>query len=111
MLVKLKENFDSIYQSLNGLTIGKIYFVVEISNERLRVINDKFEPICYPMEMFAVVDNNLGDDWVVSLCSDNEFYLSPKVLSDRYFFEDLFDNKDNSMKIWRAFLIENKMIT
>jgi len=69
---------------------GKKYLLLEITADCYRVINNNNDPILYPKKWFSIVDEHI-EGWVKIEYEDGEYNISPKQLSDRYFYEDWFD--------------------
>lgn len=90
--------------SFATVQIGKIYHVVEIQNDYFRIVDDKYQPILFPMDIFNVIENHIDNNWVFSLSDGNQFNIVPLELSGQYFFEDYFDGVLECEKIWLNYL-------
>jgi len=73
-----------------GITPLEEYFVIEVDEENLRVIDDKGEPILYPKAIFEVLDPRLPPGWQFCEHEDGEYHLGPVDTGSRGFYEDLF---------------------
>lgn len=66
------------------------YFVIEVSPESFRVIDDTGEPILYPKALFEVLDPTISPGWQFSEYEHGEYFLDPARTSQPGFYEKLF---------------------
>ena len=66
------------------------YFVIEVNQEELRVIDDDGEPILYPKAIFDVLDPTLPPGWQFCEYADGAYHLGPVRTGTPGFYEDLF---------------------
>ena len=92
--------------SHQSLTPGNTYRVIELVIDDVRVMNDVGYPTLYPLSWFSVVDDRWPDDWVVTIGTEGERYISPKVLSERHFFERYFDGDKQAILTLKRRLLE-----
>lgn len=78
-----------------GISPLEEYFVLEISQEYLRIIDDQGEPILYPKELFEVVDPSLPPGWQFEEYPDGEYHLAPTRTGVRGLYEDFFGSDGN----------------
>ena len=105
MIVKLKQQAGR----QPDLTIGQPYAVIGIEADDLRILNDHGQPYLYPSDQFEVLDTRQPRDWVVELGEEGEQYAYPPSLNRVGFFEDFFDEKDETIAtFWR---IVNQRLT
>lgn len=93
MRVRLRADFrDRVADGRlhQGVTPLEEYFVVEINQYQLRLINDEGEPILYPKDLFEVLDPTLPSGWQFSEYADGWYNLGPVRTSNAGFYEDLF---------------------
>ena len=108
MIVKKIEysNFklDGFEQNAVFLTEGKEYLVLAIEYSCFRLFDDMGEPVLYPSSFFEIVDCSC-EDWVKITDENGEIiHYGYKEFSDRYFFEDFFDDKEENVKVVLNFL-------
>jgi hypothetical protein len=72
------------------LTPNAEYFVLSISNDYLRVIDDDGEPILYPKNIFQVCEDTLPPDWQFDEGVEGDYYLDPKQTAAPGFYENYF---------------------
>jgi hypothetical protein len=82
------------------LSTGQRYVVIGIEADYLRVLNDWGEPCLYPPELFSVVDAKEPELWISETGDEGERYAYPPEFFRPGFFEDLFDRKEEAMKIF-----------
>jgi hypothetical protein len=99
MIVKLKHQAE---RQLD-LTIGQPYAVIGIEADDLRILNDHGQPYLYPSDQFEVLDTRQPPDWIIEMGSDGERYAYPPQLNRVGFFEDFFDeNNETIATFWRV---------
>ena len=99
MIVKLKQ---AITRQAD-LTPGKPYAVIGIEADDLRILNDHGQPYLYPSEQFGVIDARRPPDWIMETGADGEHYAYPPQLDRVGFFEDFFDDKEETIAtFWRV---------
>jgi hypothetical protein len=69
---------------------GELYFVVEISDEDYRVVNNMGAPVLYPKCIFTVLDAAIPPGWQFTEYADHEYHLSPICASMPGFYESFF---------------------
>ncbi|MCE7984924.1 MAG: hypothetical protein DYG89_27440 [Caldilinea sp. CFX5] len=85
------------------LTVGQPYAVIEIEADDLRILNDHGQPYLYPSEQFDVIDARRPRDWIMETGGDGEHYAYPPQLNRVGFFEDFFDDNEESIAtFWRV---------
>ncbi|MFI4911010.1 MAG: hypothetical protein ACIAQZ_05030 [Sedimentisphaeraceae bacterium JB056] len=103
MIVKLKK-FKNLKKTQYGWSLSKkpdrLHYVLGISDDSYRIINDMREPIIYPMRMFDIVDNTIPKNWKRRYGEDKELYTAPPILEQPGFYEDYFDD---ILKVRRQF--------
>ncbi len=87
-----------------GLTPNHNYIVIGIDYENYRIVNDDFEPILYPKNIFDVIEPNYPDYWVKTEFDDGEYYIDPPEFSGIGFFEDYFDGVSKVILIYNKYL-------
>ena len=85
-----------------GLSPGMIYYVVGVSGDHLRAINDNGDPVLYPESLFEIVDPNIPNDWITENF-DDEDYINPPEFSNPGFYEDYFDGVSAAVDKFEAF--------
>lgn len=101
MLVRFKNETE---QSFVNITKDKNYSVVEIQDGYIRIVNDVLEPVLIPSDVLSIIDGNI-DGWAIDISEHGEIFLMPKIFSyNKFFFEDLFDNKIKEKTIWNNYL-------
>lgn len=88
MRVKLK---SINYQKHHALLLDKVYDVLGIECDDLRIIDENGNPYLFPADAFDIVDNNMPIDWITEIGSDGERYSYPPELNQPGFFEKYFD--------------------
>ena len=78
-----------------GISPLEEYFVVEISQEYFRIIDDQGEPTLYPKDLFEVVDSSLPPGWQFEEYPDGEYHLGPTKTGVRGLYEDFFGSDGN----------------
>lgn len=86
------------------LTPNKTYSVIGIDFECYRVVNDDFEPILYPKELFEIIDPSYPNNWVRAEFDDGEYYIEPPEFSEVGFFEDYFEGCTEAIGIYKSYL-------
>lgn len=93
MRVKAKANIAQIKPEeflYQGITPSEHYFVIEISQDDFRVMDDKGEPILYPKVLFEVLDMRLPSGWRYCEYADGEYHVEPLQTGRPGFYEDFF---------------------
>lgn len=99
MIVKLKKP-NTRYRELAS---GRLYVVIGIEADELRIINDAGRPYLYSADLFSVVGAREPRDWVTEFGDDGERYSYPPPLNRSGFFEDFFDQKAEAVAtFWRV---------
>jgi hypothetical protein len=99
MIVKLKRSTEF----LADLTIGQPYAVIGIEADDLRILNDHGQPYLYPSEQFDVINARRPRDWIMETGADGEPYAYPPQLHRVGFFEDFFDDEEETIAtFWRV---------
>lgn len=104
MVVKLKQS--TIRHT--DLTPGQPYAVIGIEADDLRILNDHGQPYLYPSDQFDVLDARQPRDWIREI-GDGEHYAYPPQLNRVGFFEDFFD--DNEETIATFWHVVNQRLT
>ena len=73
-----------------SLTLGRVYEVLGIEGDWLRLINDRGDPVLYDPACFRVVDPSKPADWVW-IVEDGARYAYPPEWGRPGFFEDWHD--------------------
>ena len=81
-----------------------VYFVIEITHDSYRVINERKEPILYPKYLFTVLDSSIPSSWIRNEFDDGEYFIGPPELNICGFYEDFFDGKTEAVSIFRNVL-------
>jgi hypothetical protein len=86
---------SKIVPSPDGRTHGaisplRIYHVLEVDNENMRVVDDRGEPILYPKDLFMVMDTSIPPGWEFREGEDGEYRVGPIRLARPGFYEDFF---------------------
>lgn len=66
------------------------YYVLGVSNEDYRVINDRGEPILFPKVLFEVVDRAIPAGWQLAEFEEGEYHLQPGAVARPGFYNDYF---------------------
>jgi hypothetical protein len=99
MIVKLKQPTGPHAD----LTLSQPYAVIGIEAADLRILNDHGQPYLYPSEQFDVIDARRPRDWIMETGADGEPYAYPPQLHRVGFFEDFFDDKEETIAtFWRV---------
>jgi len=86
------------------LTPRRLYEVIGIAADFIRIIDDEAEPVLFPCEWFIVVDASEPADWVTSYGEEGERYAYPPELGGVGFFEDWHDGVESARQTFRDFL-------
>ena len=86
------------------LTPDKDYYVIGISNKYFRLLDDKGEPILFPRPLFNVVEDSISEDWIWERHSAEDYYADPPGLNVPGFYERYFDNKQEAIEEFQAYL-------
>ena len=89
-----------------GLTAGKTYYVIGISDDCFRVIDDDGEPVLYEKGIFDIIDPAIPDDWVTEWLYDGDekyCYINPPGLNKPGFYEDYFDGADYAVNRFHSY--------
>lgn len=109
MKIKTHKNVNDLPDSESChpyLTPNTIYTVIGIDDEFYRIVDDSFEPVLYPKEVFDVIDPNYPDSWVKTEYEDGEYYIEPPELSSSGFFEDYFDGVEQAVLAYKNYLVK-----
>ena len=115
MLVRAKPTVHDQLFSESGhpaLTAGKLYPVVGISADHLRIINDVGEPILYEPQIFDIIDDTLPADWVCTAVTDEDgvcYYRNPPGLDAPGFYEDYFDGVDYAVARFEQYRAQQQL--
>lgn len=113
MKVKVKHNvhnheldeFDN-----QNLEPNKTYVVIGIDCDYYRIVNEIGEPILYPKNLFEVIDPLIPESWIREEYGPDEYYINPPELSKSGFYEDLFNNDSEAMRIFEKYLLATEII-
>ena len=86
----------------SGLSPGRTYTVLQISQDNFRVIDDRAEPILYPKALFDIVDNKIPNGWSFRDVGDGEYFVGPSDFMERGFYEDYFDKEPHAITKFEA---------
>ncbi|MFC3650357.1 hypothetical protein ACFONN_02295 [Dyella humi] len=89
-----------------GLTVGDIYHVVGISDDRFRIINDNGDPVLYERGIFDIVDPSVPQNWVAQWFDDDGekyCYIDPPGFGKPGFYEDYFDGVEYAVERFFAY--------
>lgn len=89
---------------IQNLKIDKIYNVLGIEADFLRIIDEDGYPYLYPADIFIIVDQIAPDDWVTEFGDENEKYSYPVELNKVGFFEDYFDKKEYAINSFNKYI-------
>lgn len=99
MIVKLKQ--QAVRHA--NLTLGQPYAVIGIEADDLRILNDHGQPYLYSSDQFEVIDARQPHDWILETGDDGERYAYPPQLNRVGFFEDFFDEQEETIAtFWRV---------
>jgi hypothetical protein len=90
-------NLERELERNHRLTPLEEYFVIGMSFEYLRVINDIGEPILYSKYLFEIVDHKIPPDWEFREFGDSAYYLDPIAMSTPGFYGEYF-NSDGDLQ-------------
>jgi hypothetical protein len=105
MTVKLKTDSKTtdLLKSKNYLVINleflhskKILPIIYI-----RVVTEKGIPALFDKNLFNIVDNEIGRDYVFSEHNENSIELIPKNMSYKNFWNDFFNLDDKAINIFK----------
>ncbi len=82
----------------HSLTLGKRYSVLGIEADSYRILNDDSDPYLYSPSLFEIADRTRPMDWIVEYGDAGEEYAYPPVLNPIGFFEDYFDDHEETRK-------------
>ncbi len=88
----------------HNLENDKIYYVLGIEADYLRIIDEDGYPYLFPIDIFMVVDKSLPEDWITEYGDDNEKYSYPIELNKVGFFEDYFDKKKYAINSFNKYV-------
>ena len=71
-----------------GISPLEEYFVLGISQEDFRIVDDQGEPFLYPKELFEVLDPSLPPGWQFEESPDGAYHLGPTKTLVRGLYED-----------------------
>jgi hypothetical protein len=92
MIVRAKPNFldfvedDCLHPTLGP---GREYFVISLSSEDYRIINDAGDPVLFPRALFDILSEDIPSDWVREDYEDG-FRSGPPAIEKPGFFEHFF---------------------
>jgi hypothetical protein len=93
MRIKLRadfRNFVADERLHQGVTPLESYYVIGVTQEEFRVIDDHGEPILYPKALFEVLDTTLPSNWQFCEYADGGYHLEPISTGRAGFYEDFF---------------------
>ena len=93
MRIRVKQNYKSlITDELEhpGISPGTEYFVLDVSDEYYRVVDDGGEPVLYPKQLFEVLDVTVPPGWQFKEYEYDDYRLVPVRTSRPGFYEDFF---------------------
>mgnify|MGYP000476910926 CR=1 FL=1 len=112
MKIKVNSNiteFERDQPRHSNLTPNKTYSVIGIEFECYRIVNDDFEPILYPKELFEIIDPSYPNSWVRTELDDGEYYIEPLEFSEIGFFEDYFEGSAEAIGIYKSYLENSEL--
>jgi hypothetical protein len=104
MKVKTKKNIHEHVlddKSNQNLKVDTTYDVIGLTQDHLRIINEKGEPILYPNYLFDTIDSTIPEKWVRQDFDDGEYHTNPPELSEKGFYEKYFDGDSNAITIFK----------
>ena len=103
MLVKCLTNNSIGYDGIvmhHQLTPGRLYEVVALDMEMIRLVSDDGWPVLYENEIVQLVDDTLPADWVLILGNQCEVYIGPNEFRHPGFWESLFDGEPEVIEVY-----------
>lgn len=104
MVVKTKAQIhDHVLDTFDNqdLTPLKEYFVVQISRDFFRVVDDRNEPIAYPKYLFEIIDPRLPSGWMYLESEAAGFIIGPvELVSERGFYVRFFDKDPDAIALF-----------
>jgi hypothetical protein len=104
------ENNPQAEPDYPDLTPGRIYNVIGIEADDLRLLNDEGQPYLYPHDLFVVVDEQEQADWQTEYGEEGERYAYPPELGRPGFFEDYFDGNPLAIHTFRRYLARQRAL-
>ena len=99
MIVQLRH----LHPDYPDLTPNQPYVVIGIEADDLRLLNDHGCPYLYSLDLFEVIDGREPNDWKTEIGDDGERYAYPVPLNTAGFFEDFFDDDEQTVAtFWRV---------
>jgi hypothetical protein len=86
------------------LTPGRVYEVIGIEADDLRIVDDDNEPVLIPSNLLDVVDATEPEDWVTEYGDERERYAYPAEIGEPGFFEDWHDGVPEAVRRFQEFL-------
>lgn len=116
MRIRAKLDFKGLIRDgrkHQGVWPGETYFVLEVTHDEYRVVDNKGEPVLYPKEMFDVLDSTIPSHWQFCEYEGGEYHLEPVRTGVAGFYEDFFgsDGDESAQKKARTVLREELMRT
>ena len=97
---------SKVFGNGKSLSQGKIYPVVEVSDDSYRVIDDRDAPALFPRSYFLEQFIEPPIDWIKEDFDDREYVATPKELNIPGLIEDYFDYKPEAIAIIKSFIEE-----
>ena len=92
MKVTLKADYKAICPDWEpSLTVGRIYHVIGIEADSLRIISDYGDPVLFDPEVLTVLDPCEPEDWITEYGEEGERYAYPPQLNGDRFWEYYFN--------------------
>jgi hypothetical protein len=92
------------------LTPDRIYSVIGIEADDLRLLNDDGQPYLYSRSLFVVLDGEEPADWQTEYGEEGERYAYPPELGRPGFFEDYFEGNSVAIDSFRRYLAKQRAL-
>jgi len=89
---------------VHGLTKGRVYLVLGIASDFLRIQDDEGSPYLYEPKDFVIVEDGYPDFWICKKGYKGEDYYYPEEWIEPGFFEDYFDGVVEARNIFNKVL-------
>jgi hypothetical protein len=104
-----------------SIDVGKLYIVVSVVMDDVRIVNDEGEPILVPRSLFEVLDSWIPDDWIRESGEEGWSWCGPPQCAVRGFFERWHEGHlrerqvfaDVYVRLWRHYerqLVDQKLV-
>lgn len=112
MIVKLKPN-----KKANDLILNKNYSVIsieflssknKITSMYFRILCEKGIPAMYDKNLFIIIDDSIGADYVFKENNIESFDLVPRIMSYKGFWDDFFNLDNDAINIFKKRFPEYK---